>query len=322
MANAVVGDDVYRDDPTVLELERVAARTLGKEDAIFVPTGTFGNELAVFTHCERGDEVIVGEDNHLVGSEQGGMAVISGVQVRALPTSYGEMDIGKVESVIRKYEDIHYPKTGLIAIENAHSSTRALSVSHMRDIRAVADKYSVPVHMDGARIFNAAVALGVPVNDVAGYADSVMFCLSKGLCAPIGSMLVGSGEFIKKARRKAKVLGAGMRQVGVLAATGIIAIEKMSKRLAEDHANAKLLAELIQNIPGLSVDPDKVEINMFFANYNHPRVSSDAFVAAMLEKSVKINGARGGSSIRLCTHNDVSQEDVRSAAAAMREILG
>ena len=322
MAEAVVGDDVYRDDPTVQELERLAAGTLGKEAAIFVPTGTFGNELAVFTHCDRGDEVIVGEDNHLVSAEQGGMAVISGVQVRSLPTVKGAMDVGKIEAVIRKYEDIHYPKTGLIAIENAHSCARTLSMEHMRDVRAVADKYGVPVHMDGARVFNAAVALGVPVKEVVDCADSVMFCLSKGLCAPIGSMLVGSGDFIHKARRKAKVLGGGMRQVGVLAAPGIIAIEKMAARLDEDHKNARLLAELIRDIPGVRVDPDTVEINMFFFEYAHPVITSDQFVAAMLDKGVIVNGARGGSSMRLCTHNDVSEADIRTAAAAMGAILG
>jgi len=321
MANAEVGDDVYRDDPTVQELEREAAQMLGKKAALFVPTGTFGNELAVFTHCERGDEVIVGEDNHLVGSEQAGMAIIAGVQVRALPTVKGVMDADKVDAVVRKFEDIHYPKTGLIAIENAHSSTHVLPLSYMEEIRDIGECYGIPVHLDGARLFNAAVALGVEVKEIAQYADTVMFCLSKGLCAPIGSMLVGSEEFIAKARRKAKVLGGGMRQVGVLAAPGLIALKQMTTRLAEDHKNAKLLATLISWIPGIEVDPDDVEINMFYINFYNRFMTSDQLVAAMREKGFLINGARGGTSIRLCTHNDVSEADVRAAAAALREIL-
>ena len=321
MANAEVGDDVYRDDPTVKELEQVSAQMLGKEAALFVPTGTFGNELAVFTHCERGDEVIVGEDNHLVGSEQGGMAIIAGVQVRALPTVKGVMDIEKVEAVIRKYEDIHYPRTGLISIENAHSSTRVLPLSHMEDIHDLAEDYGIPVHLDGARLFNAAVALGVEAKVIAKYVDTVMFCLSKGLCAPIGSMLVGSEEFIAKARRKAKLLGGGMRQVGVLAAPGLIAVNEMTKRLAEDHKNAKLLASLISFTPCVEVEPEDVEINMFYINIHHPLMTINKFVAAMRERGFLINGARGGTSIRLCTHNDVSEADVCAAAAAIRELL-
>ena len=322
MRTAKVGDDVYRDDPTIIRLEEISAKMLGKEAAIFVPTGTFGNELAVFTHCARGDEVIVGEDNHLVNSEQGGMALIAGVQVRALETKNGQMDLARVEASVRKVEDIHFPNTGLIAVENAHSCGRVLPMEHMAGIKSIADKYGIPVHLDGARIFNAAETLGVEAKEIADLTDSVMFCLSKGLCAPIGSMLVGSEKFITAARRKAKLMGGGMRQVGVLAAPGIIAAESMSKRLGEDHRNARLLASLIKDIPGIGVDEAAVEINMVFFTYDHPGVSNADFVAKMREKGVKISGMRGYAPMRFCTHNDVSEEDVRFAAGAMREILG
>lgn len=320
MAEAEVGDDVYRDDPTILKLEAIAAKAMGKEAAIFVPTGTFGNELAVFTYCNRGDEVIAGETNHIVSSEQGGMAVIAGVQTRPLETKNGMIDPEKVESTIRKIEDIHYPRTGMIEVENSHSCGRVIPLDNLKAIRDISLKYNVPVHMDGARIFNAAAAQGVPASEIASYADSVMFCLSKGLCAPIGSMLTGTNEFITNARRKAKLMGGGMRQVGVLAAAGIISIEVMSKRLGEDHVNAKRLAEGMYGISGITLDLLSVETNMVWFDYDHPRVENSVFVEKMREKGIKISGSRGNT-MRFCTHNDISAEDVETVVSAVREIL-
>ena len=237
MAEAEVGDDVYEDDPTVNRLQELAAEMVGKEAALFVPSGTFGNQLCVLTHTRRGDEVILGEDCHIVLHEVGGAAVIAGVQLRTLKSNNGMLDPADVEAAIRPGDDIHYPHTGLICVENAHGLGTAIPVNNLQAIKKIGEEHGIPVHMDGARIFNAAVALGVDAKEIAACADSVQFCLSKGLAAPVGSLVAGTKEFIEIARKNRKLMGGGMRQAGILAAAGIIALEKMTKRLHIDHEN-------------------------------------------------------------------------------------
>ena len=240
MAEAPVGDDVYGDDPTMNELEERAAARVGKEAALFVPSGTFGNQLALFSWCPRGSEVILGEQCHIIQHEAGAASVIAGVQVRPVDAPDGALDPGAVRARVRS-EDIHHPVTSLVCMENAHSSGRVVPLAAMDAVYALARSRGLPVHLDGARLFNAATALGVSAAEVAARADSVMFCLSKGLCAPVGSMLAGPHDFIAQARKKRKIMGGGLRQAGVLAAAGLIALDEMTKRLAEDHANAREL---------------------------------------------------------------------------------
>ena len=246
MYRAEVGDDVCGEDPTVIKLESIAADMVGKEAAVFVPSGTFGNQLSIFTHCQRGNEVILDNNCHIVEHEAGAAAIIAGVQLRPVKCVDGILSPDDVESLVRKVKDIHFPETGLVCMENAHSSGRVINPEKMRYIYEVSAKYNIPVHLDGARIFNAAVSLGVDVKEITGYCDSVMLCLSKGLGAPVGSILAGSADFIGNARYKRKIMGGGMRQAGVLAAPGIIALTKMVDRLEVDHKNASKLAGLIR----------------------------------------------------------------------------
>ena len=227
MFNAEVGDDVYGDDPTVVKLENLAARMAGKEAALLVPSGTFGNQLSLMTHCNRGDEVLLGDDCHIVQHEVGASSVIAGVQLRTLNSDKGALDPDEIRSKIRG-NDIHFPRTGLICVENAHSNGRVIPLEIMKEIYQAASEYNIPVHLDGARLFNAAEYLNVPADQNTKYCDSVMFCLSKGLCAPVGSLIVGSKDFIARARKFRKMLGGGMRQAGFISAAGIIALEKMS----------------------------------------------------------------------------------------------
>ncbi|MBZ4649297.1 low-specificity L-threonine aldolase [Thermosipho sp. (in: thermotogales)] len=307
MAYAEVGDDVYGDDPTVNKLEKLAAEILGKEAALFVPSGTFANQLALFTHCNRGDEVIIGDDYHIVQHEAGAAGIISGVQLRTIETDRGALIPEVVEKKIRKVEDIHYPKTGLICLENAHSNGRVIKLENYEKIRNIAEKYKVPIHLDGARIFNAATFLKIQASEIAKYADSVSFCLSKGLCAPVGSLLVGEKEFIEKARKKRKIMGGGLRQAGILAAAGIIALEKMIFRLEEDHENAKYLAQKLLNFDFIEIVED-VEINMVFFKINKQFEEED-FVKYLFENGIKINPSDDGI-FRFVTHYWIKKKDI------------
>jgi len=307
MANAEVGDDVYGDDPTVNRLERLAADILGKEDAIFVPSGTFANQLSLFTHCERGNEVILGDDVHIVQHEAGAASIIAGVQLRTIETDKGALPPEKVEEKIRKVEDIHFPETGLICLENAHSNGRVIPIENFKRIREIADKYNVPIHLDGARIFNAATALNIDPKEIAKYTDSVSFCLSKGLCAPVGSLLVGSKEFIQIARKKRKIMGGGMRQAGILAAAGIIALEKMRFRLYEDHENAKYLAMKLEELGYIEV-VEEVQINMVFFKINKVFYENE-FIDYLLKNGIKINPPEDGI-FRFVTHYWIKKRDI------------
>lgn len=321
MFTAVVGDDVYGDDPTVIALEEYAAKLVGKEAALFVPSGTFGNQLALFTHCTRGNEVILGDDCHIVVHEVAGAAIIAGVQLRTLISNKGELDPKQIQARIRsEEEDIHYPSTGLICVENAHSCGRVIPLCTMEKIYNTAKERKVPVHLDGARLFNAAAYLDVDAKEITKYCDSVMFCLSKALCAPVGSMLAGDKSFIAKARKKRKVLGGGLRQVGILAAAGLIALREMIPQLKIDHENAILLGEELSKIPGIIVNKEDTHINMVFFDMSGTGFDSDKLVEKFYNIGIKINGAEDGL-MRFVTHNWVSEKDIKFVITSLKQIL-
>ncbi|UDM16453.1 low-specificity L-threonine aldolase [Vogesella sp. XCS3] len=319
MANAIVGDDVYGDDPTVRELETLAARLLGKEAALFVPSGNFGNQLALFTHCQRGDEVILGDDCHIVWHETGGAAVIAGVQLRTIASANGVLPAAEVKKRIRDGEDIHWPRTGLICLENAHSNGCVIQLADMAAVWEVAQQHGVPVHLDGARVFNAAVHLGCDVRDITRYSDTVMCCLSKGLAAPVGSILAGPAAFIARARKNRKLLGGGLRQAGVLAAPGLLALTDMVARLPEDHANARYLAEQLAALPGVEVNLDDVHINMVW--FRLPAtLDSSRLMAALAAANIKANGPEHGL-MRLVTHWQVGRSELDRVVAVFASVL-
>jgi threonine aldolase len=320
MAEAEVGDDVLGDDPTVQKLEASAAEKMGKESGLFVPSGTMGNSIAVKAWTRELEEVIVEARSHIYNMESTHMTFISRVTPRPLSSRRGAMDPDDVEKNIRK-PSVHLPRTSLICVENTHNnwSGAVLPIENIKAIRAVADRHGLRVHMDGARIFNASTASGVPVKDYARLADSVMFCLSKGLSAPVGSMLVGNKDFIEYGRRIRKALGGGMRQVGVLAAAGIVALTEMVDRLREDHQRAKRLAAAIAGLPGVEVDPGTIETNIIIFDFSHPRLSVSEFLMELRNRGVLALALTGG--IRFVTHKDVDDQDVDRAVAAFRQIL-
>lgn len=319
MYKAEVGDDVYEDDPTVKMLQELTARMFGKEAAIYVPSGVMSNQLALFTHVQRGQEIILPDNCHVVQHEGGAAAFLCGGQLRCIQPINGEMDLAVVEKAIRKdLEDIHQPSTGLITYENADSDGQVRSVEYMAKVKALADKYGIPVHIDGARIFNAAQVLGVDVKELAPYFDTISVCLSKGLCAPVGSVLVGSNEFIKKAIRKRKMLGGGMRQCGIIAAAGIVALEEMTGRLKEDHDNAKYMAERLTEVEGITVFKDLVQINMVFFKLNGYKLNSDELVEYMRKNDVIIKGEDNGI-MRYVTHNYVDRSEIDKVVELMKK---
>jgi threonine aldolase len=319
MANAQVGDDVYGDDPTVNELERIAAQMVGKEAALFVPSGTFGNQLALLTHTGRGDEVILEHNAHIAIHEVGAAAVIAGVQLRTIHGNNGAMDPVLVEKTIRP-DDIHMPRTALICVEEAHGCGAVLPLENIKAIKEIADRHNIPVHMDGARIFNAATALKVDAKEIAKYCDTVMFCLSKGLCAPVGSILAGPKQFIDKARKNRKLMGGGLRQAGIIAAAGIIALEEMTKRLDVDHENAAYMAQKLSEIDGVNVDFSRRDINMVFFTINEGLIEDNYFVDSFYQAGIKINGIEDGE-YRFVTNNGVTKEDIDFAVNKLKELL-
>ena len=320
MAEAVVGDDVLGDDPTVQKLESLAAQTIGKEAALFCPSGTMGNSIAIKAWTNPLEEVIVEAKCHIYNMESTHMTFISGVTPRVLPSRRGAMDPAEVEANVRK-PSVHVPSTSLICAENTHNNWggAVVPLQNLKDLRGVADRNGLKVHLDGARIFNAAAASRVPAKEYAAQVDSIMFCLSKGLSAPVGSMLAGPKPFIEYGRRLRKALGGGMRQVGVLAAPGIIALTEMRDRLKDDHARARRLAEAIAGLPGITLDPATVETNIIIFGFNHPKHTCQTFLDELKKKGVLALATTGG--IRFVTHKDVGDEDVERAVAAFKEIL-
>ncbi len=321
MATAELGDDVYGEDPTVRRLEELAAERVGKEAALFVPSGTMGNGIAVLTHTRRGDEVICDRTSHIYDAEVGGLAVLSGVQARPLESVDRPLRPEQVEAAIRP-DDVHFPRTRLLCLENPHNfgGGTVASPELMARLCATAHRGGLAVHLDGARIFNAAVALGVPAAALAAPTDSVMFCLSKGLCAPVGSMLAGPASWIAEARRARKMLGGGLRQAGVLAAAGIVALETMVERLAEDHANARRLAEGLAAIPGVEVDLEAVQTNMVFVDVVASGLDAAAFVAGLAARGVRA-GAVGAARVRFVTHKDVEPAGIGVALDAAASVM-
>jgi threonine aldolase len=322
MAEAVVGDDVLGDDPTVQELEALAAEIMGKEAALFVPSGTMGNSIAVKVWTRELEEVIVEARSHIYNMESTHMTFISRVTPRPLPSNRGAMDPDEIEQNIRK-PSVHTPRTSLICLENTHNSWSGavVPIANLRAMRRIADKSELKLHLDGARIFNASTASGIPVEDYAALVDSMMFCLDKGLSAPVGSMLVGPRSFIEYARRVRKALGGGMRQVGVLAAPGIIALTEMPSRLHEDHERAKKLASAIAELPGVEFNPGDVLTNIILFGFSHPEISIADFLVQLQKRRILAMAAPGGTGIRLVTHKDIDDEDVERAIIAFREIL-
>ncbi|MFL0247804.1 low-specificity L-threonine aldolase [Candidatus Clostridium stratigraminis] len=319
MYNAVVGDDVYEDDPTVKELEEYAAKLVNKEAALFVPSGTFGNQLALLTHCRRGDEVILGDDCHIVVHEVGASSVIAGVQLRTLKSCNGVLDPNEIATRIRT-ADIHFPKTGLICLENAHSNGRVIPIANMESIYKIAKESDIPVHLDGARLFNAASYLNVEAEEITANCDSVMFCLSKGLCAPIGSILAGSREFIASARKGRKLMGGGLRQVGFLAAAGLVALKSMTKRLNEDHENALFLGMELEKLPRIKVNLKDIHINMVYFKVSEANFNKDTFVNYMYERGIKINSEENGE-FRFVTNYWIDKEDINYVVKVMKKLM-
>ena len=320
MAAAEVGDDVWDEDPTIHRLQERAAEMVGKEASLFVPSGTMGNLCALLSHTQPGQEVILEIDSHIFQNEVAGASVVGGLQLRPLDTPDGRLLPEQVRRAIRQ-PDIHEPVTGLLCVENTHNRKggTCLSPKQTAALSDVAHDAGFPVPLDGARIFNAAVAQGIDVRQLTAPVDSVMFCLSKGLSAPVGSMLAGSSDFIERARRMRKMLGGGMRQAGVVAAAGLIALNEMVDRLAEDHANARRLAEGLQGLPGIDIDLSRVETNMVFGDC-HPPLTGSAFIDRCREAGVLLDQA-SPYRWRMVTHRGVSVEDVDYAVEAVRRLF-
>jgi threonine aldolase len=325
MARADVGDDVWGEDPTVQRLEAMAAARLGKEAGLFVASGTMGNLVSVVAHTQAGQEVVLDVDSHIYNYEVAGGTIVGNVQMRPVKTERGFLTPEQVEESLRP-ANIHLPQTGLVCLENTHNrhSGTCCTPEQIAAVAAVAHGAGVPVHIDGARLFNAAVALKREIREFAGPADSVTFCLSKGLAAPVGSVVCGSAAFIQRAKRVRKMVGGGMRQAGVLAAAGVIALERMVDRLAEDHANARALAEAVATMPGLAVDLDSVQTNIVIIRVSRGDrrqsvAATEELVKGCAARKVKIH-AMGPMAIRCVTHKDVDAEDTRRAIEAFREL--
>ena len=319
---ADLGDDVFQEDPTINQLEELAAKRFNKQAALFVPSGTMANLVAVLSHCQRGDEVILGDQAHTFLYEAGGISSFGGVHSRQLVNQAdGTIAIDDIKHAIRK-EDVHFPTTRLICLENTHNRCfgMPLSSDYVNSVAEVAKNDSILVHVDGARIFNAAVSLDISVAELTHEIDSVSFCLSKGLSAPAGSLLCGPEDFIYRARRNRKALGGGMRQAGILAAAGIIALENMTERIADDHQNARALAEGISDIKGISIDLDKIQTNIIYFSLDHPKIESSLFLDKMCEKNIHFFEL-GPSWYRLVTHNGISKDDVSNVVEEFRQLL-
>jgi threonine aldolase len=323
IAKAEVGDDVYGDDPTVNLLEEESARILGKEAGLFVPSGTMGNLVAILTHCARGNEIILGDRAHTFLFEVGGIAALGGIQTHIIPNQAdGTLNLEDIISAIRM-DDIHDPPTSLVTIENTHNRCGGVAISeeYTRQVGQIAQEHNLKLHLDGARIFNAAAALDVPPAVLVDPADSVMFCLSKGLGAPIGSILCGSSEFIQKARKNRKMLGGGMRQVGVIAAAGLYALEHHLPRIKEDHLQAKRLAEGLRKIDGIILMNENPPTNMVYIRFQeHIDLSLDDISARLMDHNI-LAGRESENQFRLVTHLWITDEDVDSVIEAFRIVL-
>lgn len=322
MAEAAVGDDVFGDDPTVIELQELAANMIGKESSLFVPSGTMGNLIAIMVHCSRGEEAIIGDKSHIYLNEAGGMSALGGVYPHPVPNQKdGTLRLGDIRGAIQP-DDQHRTITRLISIENTQNACGGipLSVEYTRQVGSLAKENGLKFHIDGARIFNAAAALDVDVKELTDTADSVMFCLSKGLVSPVGSMLAGTREFIARAHRLRKMLGGGMRQVGVLAAAGLISLEKMAGRLKQDHARAKKLYEGLKQVGGLRIEAGPSSNMVYFKLAEHIRMAEDEVISEMKKRGVLVDWS-APREFRLVTHYWVDDAGVEKAVLAFRDVL-
>ena len=320
MFEAEVGDDVFEEDPTVNRLETMAVQKMDKEAALFTASGTMSNLIAVLTHTHHGNEIILGNGAHIFLNEVGGAAALGGVVMRTVQNdANGQLSLDDIGKAIRE-KNIHYPETTLLCLENTHNRCggAVLTPEYTRIATKLAHQHGLKVHLDGARIFNAAIALGIPATELTKDVDSVSFCLSKGLSAPIGSLLCGSTEFIERARKRRKMLGGGMRQVGVIAAAGIVALETMIDRLAEDHANARRLADGLMRIPGIKLGQEKVMTNIVMFDLA-PSFSSSQFISKLTASGVKIL-SRGNNSFRAVTHRMANADDIDFALNQIDEV--
>ncbi len=320
MARAVVGDDVFGEDPTINQLEALAAEMLGKEAGLLVTSGTQGNLVSLLTHCNRGDEVIMGHDSHTYNSEQVGFAVLGGIAPRIVQNQPdGSLRLADIEAAIMP-DNVHFGRSRLVSLENTHNRRGGayLTPAYTAAVADLAHNHGLSLHIDGARIFNAAVAQDVDVKELARVADSVTFCLSKGLSAPVGSVVVGSSEFIRRARRMRKILGGGMRQAGVIAAAGIVALTEMVDRLAEDHDNARLLAHGLSHLPG--VNPEPVHTNIVYFGVDHPRYDAASLQDALAQQGVGMLALSPGR-IRAVTHYGIQAGDIEEALDILQALL-
>lgn len=318
MASAAVGDDVFGEDPTVNELEALAAKMTGKEAALFVTSGTMGNLASLLAHCQRGQEVILGDESHIFQYENGSASALGGMVLHTVPTNAdGTLPLDALEAAIHvpahHYHFYHWAPPGVICLENTHNRCGGaiLSPAYFADVAAIARKHGLPVHLDGARLFNAAVACGRPVTDWTEHVSSVQLCLSKGLAAPVGSMICGSAAVVDRARRMRKILGGGMRQAGVIAAPGIVALSSMVGRLAEDHANARILADGVGKLPGVSLDLSTVQTNIVV--FRLPSAAAAERLQSAASESGVLLSDFGGGRLRMVTHFGISAEDCREA---------
>ena len=325
MYRAELGDDVFGEDPTVNRLQEMAAERTGKEAALLVVSGTMGNLVSLLAHCGRGDEVILGDKAHIFINEQGGLAALGGIvphTVRNLPD--GALDLLEVEGAVRG-DNVHYPRSRVICLENTHNTCfgNALTPAQMGQVAAIARKHKLSTHVDGARIFNAAVALGVSVKELVAEMDSVQFCLSKGLAAPVGSMVCGSAAFIREAKRTRKVVGGGMRQAGIIAAAGIVALEQMVDRLADDHRNARAFAEGVAQIKGLECEVSRVVSNILYVDISKEGLSSAEFVAKLAADGVRVlaRPSTGLPQMRVVTHYGIEADDIAYALGVIKRVM-
>ena len=322
MAQAEVGDDVFDEDPTIHRLQDMAAEKLGKAAALYLPSGTMGNLVSLLTHCGRGDEIILGDRSHIFLNEVGGLSALGGIHPHTVPNrDDGTLPLEALENAIRQ-SDQHYPPTRLISLENTHNYCfgSPLTPQYMDSVADLAGKYRLRVHLDGARIFNASVALSVDVRELTRRADSVMFSLSKGLSAPVGSVIAGPRDWVAQARKWRKMLGGGMRQAGHLAAAGIVALETQVDRLQEDHQNARTLAQGLKQLPGIQIEPEKNPTNILFFQLDHPEVTPNDFLQQMASKGVKLLLMKGGL-FRAVLNRMVTPEHTQSALAIAQKIL-
>jgi len=321
MAEAEVGDDVFSEDPTINRLEKIAANKMGKEAAVFVPSGTMGNLISMLSHCNRGDEVILGDQSHIFLNEVGGLAALGGIHPHIIPNqSDGTLNLETVESKIRA-SDLHYPPTRVIALENTHNYCMGSPIKpeYMQQAVSLAKRYNLKVHVDGARIFNASVAIGVDVKDLVRGVDSVMFCLSKGLSAPVGSIVCGNKKFIDKARKWRKMVGGGMRQSGHLAASGIVALDELVDELKKDHSNAQALAQGLSILRGIDLKPALIKTNIIFFSLKHPTLSPEVFLKKLELQGIKILMIQPGV-FRAVLHREISEFQVQQVIRISEEL--